>query len=299
MAQHLFLIDPIEKLNPKKDSSLFMANTAFELGHEVFYLFKEDLQFSNHDVIELSVLPFNQKERSKIRLTPQITIHMRLDPPFDYHYLQVLWLLSSYERIGVTVTNSPRAILNFHEKLYAYEQGAIETSIVLQEGQALNFLKTLQSKGYNEIILKPLNQFQGIGVVKVKISDALLPIQMKLREEGMVIIQPYLKEIHEGETRALYFRGEFLGALLKHPPLDGSSFITNIAAGGSYEATELSVAQKAICNDLSMKLLPIGGDLIAFDLIGDKISEVNLTCPGLLVEASHALGMNLACTMFN
>jgi len=106
------------------------------------------------------------------------------------------------------------------------------------------------------------------------------------------VAQPFGTEVSKGEIRSIYFRGKELGSILKVPPK--GQFLANIAQGATFSLIELSPTQQNECQKICEELTPVGIDFIAFDILGDAIQEVNLTCPGLLVEVSEAKGENLA-----
>ena len=106
------------------------------------------------------------------------------------------------------------------------------------------------------------------------------------------MVQPFDEKVESGEIRSLFFNGLEMGTILKVPPK--GEFLANIAQGASYEKFELNSSLKTICKDITSTLKKEGVYFVAFDIIGDCISEVNITCPGLMVEVSEACGENLA-----
>lgn len=311
--RHLFLIDPLEKLNIKKDSSLMLAHTIKESGDEVYLLFEKDFAFINHLKINVPVFSFNSswdgesyylKEFSltnskMITVDRECCLHMRFDPPFDARYLRYLWLLSFIEQKGVRVVNSAQGILKYNEKLTALAHPSSALSYVGGESEAFfTFIQLLKEKGFTDLILKPLDLFQGMGVTKISLNDPLLRdlFQQKVLEfKGVLVAQPFLKEVYQGEVRSIYFKGKELGSILKRPP--EGAFLANIAQGAHYFPTTLSLQQRQACDEVAQQLLKEGIDWIAFDILGESLSEVNVTCPGLLVEVSNALKTNLALTL--
>ena len=109
-------------------------------------------------------------------------------------------------------------------------------------------------------------------------------------------MQPFVEKVLSGEIRSIYFKGHEIGSIVKTPPK--GSFLANIAQGAKYEKVSLSKKEKSICNNLSEELLNFGVPWVAFDILEEKISEANTTCPGLLVEVSNAYGENLAERIF-
>jgi glutathione synthase len=310
--KHLFLIDPIDKLNIKKDSSLFWAITLKKMGHEVYLLYAQDLYVTNLDKSPVfEVLEFEGRlganlyidhvsilEKTKVTLHQKDILHMRLDPPFNEHYLHALWLLRYWENQGNKVLNSPKGIFLNQEKLTAYqkEKFAIPSYVGRMGEPALNFLKDLKKQGYKEFISKPLNSFSGIGVYKFSLEDNFSELpQFKNLMEEIFVLQPFLSSIYNGEIRTIYWKGKEIGTILKKPK--AGSFLANVAQGGHFESAQLDPNVKKSCDEVAKALLQDGVDLIAYDVLDGKISEVNITCPGLLVEVSHVLDKNLVAEL--
>ena len=310
MSKHIFLIDPLEKLKIAKDSSLLMALSAKELGHEVFLLWEKDFYFNNKLPPTFALNSFSGKlvkdayyiesfsvERTTaITLNPKDTLHMRLDPPFNTRYLRILWMLRTLEFKGITVTNSPLGILTHNEKITAYEYPMSPPTYV---GSSLTAMKDFVNNHPAPFyILKPLDLYQGIGVEKCAADEALFTrfSEKVALDGGAIVVQPFLSQVESGEARALYFRGKELGSILKKPKK--GEFLANIAQGASYELCSLSPSQKKSCDEIASFLHRYGIHLIAFDLLGDFVQEVNITCPGLINEISNVKKENMAIPIF-
>jgi glutathione synthase len=308
--RHILFINHLEALQIKKDSSLMIGLTLKELGKEVYLLFEEDFYFKNSAQAEFKVFEFEgsfkknsfylesfkKTKEKKIVLNSSDILHMRIDPPFDKRYLSYCWMLISQQKFGVKIVNDPKGIIIHNEKLCAYQTENAMPSYVGKNSQAfLEFVKEIKQKGHKDIILKPLELYQGIGVEKIPIdqTDLIEKFNQKIKEYlGPVVAQPFGEQVIKGEIRSLFFKGLELGSILKIPPK--GHFLANIAQGASYHLIELSSKQKLECQKICNELKPSGIDFIAFDILGDSIQEVNLTCPGLLVEVSEAKGQNLA-----
>ena len=310
--KHLLVIDPLEKLVIKKDSTLLFALVLKEQGINVQLLFQKDLAFCNQIQSPLKVYDFDGSYDEKTCYLNEFTLgneasvipdtrtvfHMRLDPPFDISYLRVLWFLEFYESRGSRVINRPVSLAINNEKFVAYKhQQSIPTYVGSSYESAKNFVETL-GEDCTDLILKPLDLYQGMGVNKYSkmefLKESFRPIFQKYMEDynGHAILQPFQKEVTSGEIRALYFNGVELGHIKKIPPRD--SFLANIAQGATFEAYQLNSLQKKLCDEIAQDLKKQGVLWIAYDLLGNKVSEVNITCPGLLVEVSKANGVNLA-----
>ncbi|MFP5459009.1 MAG: hypothetical protein ACLGG7_09770 [Bacteriovoracia bacterium] len=305
--KHIFYIDPLEKLNLKKDSTLLLALTLQDRGHECYVLFEKHLAWANRPA-PLRMYRFTGAHTGAYLTSFQLagetlvlpaagdTLHMRLDPPFDGRYLRYLWILDQWEKLGVRVVNRPRGIMQFNEKLLAYQQAGAVASWVGEDEKGFEaFRQQLVAQGVGDVVLKPLDLYSGIGVEKWAIGDAGLGerFAVKARElAGPIVAQAFMPEVFKGEIRALYFAGSHIGSILKKPK--AGEFISNIAQGAAFEAIELSPAIQAKCEAICAELLAEGVPWVAFDILGDTPTEVNITCPGLLVEVSHAHGVNLA-----
>ena len=306
---HILFIDPIEKLNPKKDSTLMMAVTMKEMGIPVYLLFEKDFYVSNKSKNIMKVYDFQGtfyedgaylksfelSTSKKVELTVKDTIHMRIDPPFDTRYLRYLWMLRYYKTHGINVINSPDGILKFNEKLHAYTQkSSLETYVGSSEEGFMIFVD-LMKKDHLELILKPLDLYQGFGVEKISINDPDLAskfLQKVKDNNGAIVAQPFCKEVVNGEIRSLYFKGRELGSILKVPKK--GEYLANIAQGAAFHAITLEAGVKEECNRICAELMSEGVDWVAFDILGNSVSEINITCPGLLVEVSFAHKKNLA-----
>lgn len=303
--RHFLFIDPIEKLNIKKDSSLMLAITMQKEGQDAYVFFEDDFAIQNTSTPYLRchefeghlkdddcyIADFKVTDTHYIELKKTDIIHMRLDPPFDSRYLRYLWMLDHLVQAGYQVMNAPRGIMLFNEKLYAYRQeGAVPSYVGRSLLEAERFLENSQA---HEFILKPLDLYSGIGVEKVARKHVIERFPSKVEElGGPVVIQEFIKGVYEGEVRSLYFKGEELGSILKRP--QKGEFLTNIAQGASFEKYELNAQTRAKCEAIATELAGHGVDWIAYDILGGVITEVNITCPGLLVEVSYAYQENLA-----
>lgn len=297
--RHIIFLDPLEKLKVEKDSTLLLAQ-ALALGREVYLLFEDDFYFTNTDTNKVRVYNFEDfslTTSQDISWRPGDVLHMRIDPPFDSRYMRYLWMLLSLEKKGVQVLNSPRGLFAFNEKLYAYQRAESLPSFVgAALGPFLAFVDSLRRK-YQDLIVKPLDLYQGIGVEKWPLDGGDDGLEEKFLAKvkelgGPLVVQPFFEGISEGEVRAIFFQGQEIGHILKVPP--EGSFLANIVQGARYTPYTLSRQQLRLCQEICRDLSCEGVHWVAFDLMGDIISEVNITCPGLLVEASRAHKENLA-----
>jgi glutathione synthase len=308
--KHILFIDPIEKLNIKKDSSLMLALALRKEGHEVYLLFEKDFYLTSDDELALDVYDFyaehaddgyylkemRLESEASVSIDKNTYIHMRIDPPYDMRYQRYLWMLDFIEKkYSARVSNRPLGIMKYNEKLVAIiEEYGIQSFIGASHKGLKKFLEELRSDGHEEVVIKPMDLYSGIGVKKFSLDQNLDDVFAEYVKEyqGAVLVQPFMKEVLKGEHRSLYFRGEHLGTIIKIPPQ--GDFLTNIAQGATYEESELSPKLQKLCHDISKDLEKDGIDFTAFDVLGDKITEMNITCPGLIVEVSYACKKNIA-----
>lgn len=308
MKKHILLIDPLDKLVISKDSSLMFALTLKKRGVDVSLIFEEDFYVVNNQTPKLKVYSFDgefEEDGCYIKnfslgsshfweADDSSCLHMRLDPPFDGRYLRFLWMQRYFKKLGVEILNDPDGVLLFNEKLYAYEhKSSLETYVGSSEEGFSIYVEGILSKGHRELILKPLDLYQGIGVQKISLDDDYMSLfKSKVKEyEGPVVAQPFAKEVEKGEVRSFYFKGKELGSILKVPKK--GDYLANIAQGATYDRYELSKSQRKSCEDICAELAEYGVHWIAFDILGESVSEVNITCPGLVVEVSKAYNRNL------
>jgi glutathione synthase len=305
--RHLLLIDPIHKLNTKKDSSFMLALAMQRRGIEAYVFFEDDFAIHNQGTQKLTVhsfkgslkedqiymTSFETTDSKVIELNTSDVIHMRLDPPFDSRYLRILWMLDNLVSIGIKVVNDPRGIMQFNEKLYAYrKEGAVASFVGQNLKLAQQFVQNLTPKP-SALILKPMDLYSGIGVEKLPLNGWEDRFKEKVIElNGPVIVQPFVEAVTKGEIRSLYFKQKEIGTILKTPK-DGE-FLSNIAQGATFHAEPLSHKARTRCEAIVKELASYKVDWVAFDILGDSVTEVNVTCPGLLVEVSFALKKNLA-----
>lgn len=311
--RHFFLVDPLDKLYVDVDTSLSLAAVMKSMGKEVYLIFEKDLFFCNKlpvrfkayefhsvfDEAEYKNTEFSLRREQSFSWGAGDVLHMRLDPPFDSRYLRILWMLKSIRGLGVKVVNDPEGIILYNEKLYAYEQNESCPSLVGSSLGAFQvFAQAMKEDEYQALILKPLDLYQGKGVERVFFKDVseeqLNELFLKKVEQakGAVVVQPYMKEVEQGEIRATYFMGEELASVLKLPK-EGDFMANMMSSRSRCKAIQLSPKQKELCDRIAKELALHGVQWIAFDLLGETVSEVNITCPGLIAESAKVHGRNL------
>lgn len=300
----LFIIDPLAGLKIYKDSSYAMMCEAFSRGHEIWTGQAETLRVQDGR-IEMQAAPlrftgtqyghewYEEGDYACVALADFSAVVMRKDPPFDQQYLYATHLLSLAEAQGAKVFNSGQALRDFNEKLsiLRFPQFTAPTLVSQQEADLRAFLAE-----HGDMILKPLDGMGGMGIFRVRRDDPNIgSIIETLTANGTrtVMAQRYLPEIVDGDKRVLIIDGRPVDWCLARIPKAGETR-GNLAAGGSGVARPLSARDREIAEALGPQLLARGLLLVGLDIIGDSLTEVNVTSPTCFQEISAQSGINVA-----
>lgn len=295
---HLFVMDPVENLNLRLDSSLRMAAALCHIGHRCFITTPKLLSLyhgkktsdTTASVRSLHVtstdlhdLVIGEPELRPLRSFS--AIHMRKDPPFDMAYLASTWLLEQ-ARGHAKIYNDPEALRRWNEKLLIFEFPEY-TNPGLISADANELLSFLKDHARGDAILKPLDLFGGRGVMRLNLEEqSESSIKEKLEKEtdagkNWRLIQPFDKSIYEGEVRVFTAGGVPIAWSLKVPP--PGQYLANTGAGASVQPYTPSRPESAMVEAISKSLLTKGIFLTGFDIIGGKVSEINITSPRMLI----------------
>ena len=296
------VIDPIETIKPKKDSTVAMIKTARGMGAGIFYITIDGL-FLEDNIAKAISYPLTLKDDpvswyetgpAEIRpLTDFTAVLMRKDPPVDKRFIHACYTLEHAARNGANILNNPTALVALNEKLYAgYFSDLCPATVVSSDiGVLRRFLDT-----HGKIIIKPLDAMGGAGVFMVTADDVNFEVIWELqthRGTYPVIAQEFLPSISEGDKRVIVINGEAFDHALVRSPKPGS-IRGNIAAGGSTHVRPLNDAERRICNIVGPNLVERGIIFAGLDIIGDKLIEINITSPTGLREISAACGTDVA-----
>ncbi len=293
---HLFVIDPIENLNLKLDSSLRVARALCNIGHLAYICtpgqlewlsrescaaaFAQELAFPDGDINSLRVSP-----PRRLRLDFFQAIHMRKDPPYDMNYIATTWLLDSAVARGVKVYNAPTALRNLNEKLSILKfPEAIRDGLVSADPQQL--MHFIKESANGDAVLKPLTLYGGRGVLRLNLNqqkeEQVLQILREETQNGqdLRLLQAFDQRIFQGEVRAFSINGKALSWCLKKP--HGDNFLANTRSGATLEAYHPQVDEVAMVETVARALVKEGVYFVGFDIIGNFISEINITSPRLL-----------------
>ncbi|ABX08127.1 glutathione synthase [Prochlorococcus marinus] len=295
--KQLFVLDPIKHINPIKDSSAALMEAAHKAAIEVWICTPSDLQAKGNKagVCASHVDPepwITVQEPQNLALNEFQCIWMRKDPPVDEAFLYATHLLEVAEREGVLVLNKPASLRAWNEKL-----GALRFSKLMAPTLVASRVQELKdfAQEQGEVVLKPLGGKGGQGVIRIATGapglEALLEL-VTLQENLPVMVQKFLPKVLEGDKRILLVNGQPFGAINRRPK-DGD-FRSNLALGGKAEATELSLREKEICEELAPALKKEGLFFVGIDVIGGMLSEINVTSPTGIREVEQLMGIPLS-----
>jgi glutathione synthase len=297
-----FVADPLPSFKIHKDSTYAMMVEAAKRGHELYFMLQEGLMWKGGRVIgEISRLALTGDKDPWYRTaSPKETplaefdaVLMRKDPPFDTEYVASTWLLELAQKDGAKVFNDPRAIRDHSEKLAIakYARFAPPTLVTRLAGQLQEFIDANR-----DVVLKPLDGMGGESVFRVASGDPNRNVIVEtLVRDGAksVMAQRYIPEIREGDKRILLIAGKAVPHCLARIPKPGETR-GNLAAGGTGVSKPLSRRDQEIANALGPELARQGLLLVGLDVIGDWLTEINVTSPTCFQEIAQQTGFDVA-----
>lgn len=296
------VMDPLRSIKPKKDSTLAMMAAARRKGWQVFTMEQSDLFVANAiahgkvtqiEIDEHSEDWYKIVEEKTIPLGELDAILMRKDPPFDMEYIYTTYFLELAERAGTRVLNKPGSIRDCNEKLFALQFPECCPAHLVSRDE-----KTLRAfhASYGDVIFKPLDGMGGTAIFRIKPDDPNLSVIIEtLTNNGQqqIMAQQFIPEIKEGDTRILLINGEPVPYGLARIPAKGETR-GNLAAGGSGVARPLNDRDRFICDQVGPALKERGLYFVGIDVIGDYLTEINVTCPTCIREIDKAYGLDIA-----
>ena len=298
----LFVVDPLDALKAYKDTTVAMMRAAQARGHEVFACQQEEIYWDRGRTgatCARLALTDNDEDwyRSHFAGTHALAefdaVLMRKDPPFDLEYVTSTWLLSQAAREGARVYNDPGAVRDHNEKL-AIAEFARFTAPTLVTRRAELLQRFIDEHG--EAVLKRLDVMGGENIFRVRAEDPNRNVIIELMAQGgarTVMAQRYIPEIRDGDKRVLIIDGKPVAQCLARIPKAGESR-GNLAAGARGVAQPLSRRDREIAEALGPALAARGLLLVGLDVIGDYLTEVNVTSPTCFREIQDQTGLDVA-----
>jgi glutathione synthase len=297
-----FILDPLPSLKAYKDSSVAMMRALAERGHRLFALEPADLYWDARGtqarVLPLTVGPDNRDwyrtgpAEDRVLASFNATL-MRKDPPFDMEYVYATYLLEAAERDGARVFNRPRAIRDNNEKMAItrFTEFVAPTLVTRDAGRIRGFIDL-----HRDIILKPLDGMGGASVFRIRDDDPNRNVIVEtVSQHGArtVMAQRFIPEIADGDKRVLLIAGEPVPYALARIPKEGETR-GNLAAGGRGVARPLTPREREIAASLGPALWAEGLLLVGLDVIGNHLTEVNVTSPTCFVEITEQAAFDVA-----
>ena len=304
----LFVADPIESFKTYKDTTYTMMREATRRGHAITVCEPRHLRWQSGQRVMAQVRDialtgeeknwFTESARREAALADFDAVLMRKDPPFDAEFIYATHLLEQAEREGAKVFNKPAALRDHPEKLalMQFPQYAPPTLVTRSAADVKAF-----HAEHGDIILKPLDGMGGMGIFRVKADGLNLgSIIETLNLDGAqtLMVQRYLPEIVEGDKRVLVIGGKPVPFSLARIP-QGNEVRGNLAAGGKGVAMPLTERERALAEAVGPTLAARGLMLVGLDVIGDYLTEVNVTSPTCVRELDAQFGLNIAGLLFD
>lgn len=301
------IMDPIASINYKKDSTLAMLWEAEKRGWEIFYLEQKDLFFRDGEVFgnarHLRVFQdaarwFELSDVNCVPLTDFDVILMRKDPPFNLEYINTTYFLEHAEKNGVLVVNKPQSLRDANEKFFTtWFPQCCPPSLVTRDMALLKDFLAEQK----DIVAKPLDGMGGASVFRLQYPDENASVIFEtLTHQGArtVVAQRYIPEIKQGDKRILMIDGEPVEYALARIPLEGE-LRGNLAAGGRGVAQPLSAHDRWICQQVGARLREMGLYFVGLDVIGNYLTEINVTSPTCIRELDEQCGLNIGAQLLD
>ncbi len=305
------IMDPIGSINLKKDSTLAMLLEAQRRGWTLYYMEQNDLSLSQNRTwartrqLTLAADPENAGDdwhtlasKEDRPLAELDVVLMRKDPPFDMDYIFSTYLLELAEAEGLLVVNRARSLRDANEKLFtaAFPQCTAPTLVSAQAQGLRDFLAE-----HGDIILKPLDGMGGASIFRVQQGSPNIGVIIEtLTRHGqrLCMAQKFIPEISEGDKRILLIDGEPVPWALARIP-QGDETRGNLAVGGIGKGVTLSERDRWICAQLAPELKKRGLLFVGLDVIGDYLTEINVTSPTCIRELNRQYDLNISATLMD
>ncbi len=301
-----FQMDPLDNIDPRLDTSFRLAEEAELRGYSVFHYLPNNLTFSKTRIIANGhFVKLNRKQNPSFTILKNKTIDIghdldilwiRQDPPFNMNYLSSTYLLDFVGK-ETLIVNNPFWVRNFPEKLLVLNYPQLMPATIITS--RIEVIQEFREK-YGDIILKPLYGNGGAGVFKINYNDknfvALFEL-FQMNSTEPLIAQEFLPEVINGDKRIILLDGEILGAINRIP--QKGEIRSNMHVGGKAVATELSIDEIKICEQIGSTLKEHGQIFVGIDVIGGKLTEINVTSPTGLQELEKFENKNLASKVWD
>jgi len=301
------VMDPLSSINIKKDSSFAMMLAAQKSGWEIHTIYQSDLYTKNEKPMALSRITLVKDNPDKwyeftstqdLELSSLDAILMRKDPPFDIEYIATTYILQLAEQLGTLIVNKPASLRDNNEKMFITQFPQCCTPFLVSRNK--NRLRDFVSERFHaeqqDVILKPLDGMGGTSIYRVNPQDPNLSVILESvseNESRSVMAQQFIPEISDGDKRVLLIDGEAIPYALARIPASGETR-GNLAAGGTGVGVELTERDQWICQQVGPVLKQQGILFAGIDIIGDYLTEINITSPTCIRELDQIYSLDIA-----
>ncbi len=296
------VMDPISQVNIKKDSSMAMLLEAQKRGYQLYYMEMKDLYLEQGSCRAQTqqVKVFDDADKwyelsavEDIAVADLDAVLMRKDPPFDTEYIYATYILERAEVAGTLIVNKPQSLRDCNEKLFTawFPELTPKTLVTRSNEKIRQFHQDLK-----DIIIKPLDGMGGSSIFRIGENDPNVGVILETltnHGEQYAMVQEYMPAITDGDKRILIVNGEPMPYCLARIPAQGETR-GNLAAGGRGEARPLSPSDKLIAETIAPELKKRGLYFVGLDVIGDKVTEINVTSPTCIREIEAAYPINIS-----
>ena len=301
------VMDPIAAIKPHKDTSFAMMLEAQRRGAKILYFELSDLYLDNGkamgsartvSVEDRATDFYSLGERQQVRLGEVDVLIMRKDPPFDSQFLYATQILSLAQDDGALVVNNPQALRDFNEKLFTSYFPAYIPDTLVSSNTAL--IREFHAK-HKDVICKPLDGMGGVSIFRVKEDGNNLGVIIETLTDNQtryMMVQEYLPAIKDGDKRVLIVDGEVVPYCLARVPSQGETR-GNLAAGGTGRPQPISESDRALADAIAPMLKDNHILFVGLDVIGDKITEINITSPTCVREIEGHFNINIMAMLFD
>ena len=301
------VMDPLPSINIKKDSSFSMMLAAQMSGWEIHTIYQADLYSENEKpkahsrITRVEDNPdhwFDFDSEQDIDLNSLDVILMRKDPPFDIEYIASTYILELAEQLGTLIVNKPASLRDNNEKMFITKFPSCCTPFLVSRNskRLRDFVTTRYNAEQKDVILKPLDGMGGMSIYRVNPRDPNLSVILETVSENdtrTVMAQQFIPEITQGDKRILLIDGIAVPYALARVPAAGETR-GNLAAGGTGIGVELTERDHWICQQIGPVLKQQGILFAGIDIIGDYLTEINITSPTCIRELDQIYSLNIA-----
>lgn len=302
-----FVMDPLSSINTKKDSTFAMMLAAQKSNWEIHTIYQADLYTENETPRAYSRIThvednpdhwFDFSKEQDIDLSSLDVILMRKDPPFDIEYINTTYILQLAEQHGSLIVNKAASLRDNNEKMFIaqFPQCCTPFLVSRNKNRLREFVQQRFQAEQQDVILKPLDGMGGASIYRVNPQDPNLSVILETLSENesrTVMAQQFIPEIIHGDKRVLLVDGEAIPYALARIPASGETR-GNLAAGGTGVGVELTKRDHWICQQIAPVLKQQGILFAGIDIIGDYLTEINITSPTCIRELDRIYSLDIA-----